>query len=179
MIETRLGTGRLIVRRWRDADREPYGAMSADPAVMEWLGGTRTRAESDAQIDRFEAGIEHCGHGVWALERKADGAFLGFSALAVTDHPQPVPQGVELGWRLARHAWGFGYATEAARALLVHGFERLGLDEILSFTAATNLRSQAVMRRIGLVRRPELDFDHPTFEEGHTLRQHVVWGSRR
>ena len=174
-----IETDRLILRRWRDADRDPYGAMSADPAVVDWLGGTQTRAESDAQIDRFEARIEQLGHGVWALERKADGAFLGFSALAVTDHPPPVPQGVEVGWRLAHHAWGFGYATEAARALLVHGFERLGLDEILSFTAATNLRSQAVMRRIGLAPRPDLDFVHPALAEGHPLRPHVVWAARR
>ncbi len=175
MIETE----RLILRRWRESDREPYGAMSADPAVMDWLGGTRPRGESAAQIDHFEARIEQHEHGVLALERKADGEFLGFAALAVTDCPPPVPQGVEVGWRLARHAWGFGYATEAARALLVHGFEHLGLDEIVSFTAATNLRSQAVMRRIGLERRPDLDFDHPAFAEGHPLRAHVVFAARR
>jgi RimJ/RimL family protein N-acetyltransferase len=174
-----IETGRLILRRWRDADRDPYGAMSADPAVMDWLGGTRGRAESDAQIDRFEAQLEERGHGVLALERKADGAFLGFAALAVTDHPPPVPQGVEVGWRLARHAWGFGYASEAGLALLADGFERLGLDEIVSFTAAANLRSQAVMRRIGLVRRADLDFDHPLFEDGHPLRPHVVFAARR
>ena len=179
MIEPRLETGRLILRRWRDADRDPYAAMSADPAVMDWLDGTRSRAESDAQIDRFEAQLEQRGHGVLALERKADGAFLGFAALAVTDRPPPVPQGVEVGWRLARQVWGFGYATEAASALLVHGFEHLGLDEIVSFTAATNLRSQAVMRRIGLSRCPDLDFDHPAFAEGHPLRAHVVFAARR
>ena len=179
MIDPGLETGRLILRRWREADRDPYAAMSADPAVMDWLDGTRSRAESDARIDRFEAQLEQRGHGVLALERKADGAFLGFAALAVTDCPPPVPQGVEVGWRLARHAWGFGYATEAARPLLIHGFEHLGLDEIVSFTAAANLRSQAVMRRIGLERHPDLNFDHPTFAEGHPLRPHVVYAARR
>ena len=178
MIEQSLETARLILRRWRAADREPYAAMSADPAVMDWLGGTRGRDESNAQIDRFEAQLEERGHGVLALEGKADGAFLGFAALAVTDHPPPVPQGVEVGWRLARHAWGFGYASEAGSALLAHGFEALGLDEIVSFTAAANLRSQAVMRRIALSPDPARDFDHPTFTGGHPLRRHVVYAAR-
>ncbi len=174
-----IETGRLILRRWREADRDPYAAMSADWAVMDWLGGTRNRAESDAQIDRFEAQFQKLGHGFFALERKSDGAFLGFAALTVTDRPPPVPQGVEVGWRLAGYAWGFGYATEAAQRLLSFGFQSLGLKEIVSFTAATNLRSQAVMRRIGLTHRPELDFEHPAFPAGHPLHPHVVYGAAR
>ena len=179
MIETRLETGRLILRRWRGADRDPYAAMSADPAVMDWLGrAPMTRAESDAQIDRFEAEFEQLGHGFFALERKPDGVFLGFVALAPIPHGPPRPRGYEIGWRLARPAWGFGYATEAARVLLRYGFEQLELPEIVSFTAATNLRSQAVMRRIGLHRRPDLDFDHPALAEEHPLRPHLVFGTR-
>ena len=92
--------------------------------------------------------------------------------------PAPAPAGVEIGWRLARHAWGSGYASEAAAAVLKDGLERVGLSEILSFTARSNVRSQAVMRRIGLKRRPDLDFDHPGLAADHPLRPHIVWSTR-
>jgi RimJ/RimL family protein N-acetyltransferase len=175
MIETE----RLILRRWRDADREPYAAMSADPQVMDWLGrAPMTRAESDAQIDRFEAQFETLGHGFFALERKADGAFLGFIALAPVPPGPPRPEGCEIGWRLARPAWGHGYATEGARALLAHGFTHLKLPEIISFTARTNLRSQAVMQRIGLAHDPARDFNHPALATDDPLRPHVVYFKR-
>ena len=176
MIETE----RLILRRWREEDRAPFAAMSADPEVMSWLGrGPMTRAESDAQIDRFEAQFANLGHGFFALQRKDDDAFLGFIALAPIHFGPPRPQGHEIGWRLARAAWGHGYATEAARALLEFGFAELKLPEIVSFTAATNLRSQAVMRRIGLTHDPARDFDHPALAQGDPLRPHVVYAARR
>ena len=176
MIETE----RLILRRWRDEDREPYAAMSADSEVMYWLGqAPMTRAQSDAQIDRFAAQFDQLGHGFFALERKADGAFLGFAALAPIPLGPPRPEGYEIGWRLARGAWGHGYATEAAIPLLAFGFAQLKLAEIVSFTARTNLRSQAVMRRIGLEPDPARDFDHPALAEGDPLRPHVVYFARR
>lgn len=176
MIETE----RLILRRWRPEDREPYAAMSADPEVMDWLGQPpMTRAQSDAQVDRFEAQFEQLGHGFFAVERKADGAFLGFAALAPIPPGPPRPEGCEIGWRLARQAWGNGFATEAAIALLDFGFEQLKLAEIVSFTARTNLRSQAVMRRIGLIPDPAQDFDHPALADGDPLRGHVVYVGRR
>ena len=175
MIETE----RLILRRWRDSDRAPHAALSADPEVMNWLGGTlMTRAQSDAQIDRFETEIAELGHGVLAIERGGDGVFLGFVALSPIRHPPPVPTGMEIGWRLARHAWGAGYASEAARAVLRDGLDRVGLAEVLSFTAGTNVRSRAVMQRIGLRRRPELDFDHPALAADHPLRAHVVYSTQ-
>lgn len=176
MIETE----RLILRRWRVADREPWAAMSADPEVMRWLGrAPMSRAESDAQIDRFEAQLGQLGHGFLALERRADGAFLGFVALAPIPPGPPRPAGHEIGWRLARGAWGHGYATEGARALLAFGFETLKLPEIVSFTARANLASQAVMRRIGLVADPARDFDHPGLAEDDPLRPHVVFALGR
>ena len=175
MIETE----RLILRRWLDRDREPYAAMSADPDVMDWLGGNlMTRAQCDAQIDRLQSEFDLLGYGCLVVERKDDGAFLGFVALAAIRHEPPAPAGVEIGWRLARHAWGSGYASEAAAAVLKDGLERVGLSEILSFTARSNVRSQAVMRRIGLKRRPDLDFDHPGLAADHPLRPHIVWSTR-
>lgn len=173
-----IETERLILRPWREADREPYAAMSADPEVMRWLGrGPMSRVESDAQLDRFEAGADPRGLGFLAAERRGDGALLGYIALAPIPFEPAIPQGWEIGWRLARPYWGEGYASEGAAALLAHGFAA-GLAEVLSFTATSNLRSQAVMRRIGLRRRPELDFEHPRLSVGDSLRSHVVCGLR-
>jgi ribosomal-protein-alanine N-acetyltransferase len=174
-----IETERLVLRRWLDRDREPYAAMSADPEVMDWLGGgIRTRAQSDAQIDRFLARHDALGYGFLAIERKADAAFLGFVGLDIADVAPAGPNGIEIGWRLARHAWGCGYATEAAHPVLEDALGRLGLADVLSFTARSNIRSQAVMRRIGLNPRPDLDFDHPRLAVDHPLRPHVVWSTR-
>ena len=174
MIETR----RLILRRWREADRGPYAAMMADPAVAGWLGGVISRAEADRQIDRVEAGFERLGIGGFAVERRSDGALLGSCGLGPINLGAPAPQGVEVGWRLMRAAWGCGYATEAATAALRDGFERLALAEILAFTARTNLRSQAVMARLGLTRDPTLDFDHPGLAASDPLCRHLVYRAR-
>ena len=175
MIETQ----RLILRRWRAADRAPFAAMSADPEVMDWLGGTTGEAQSEAVIDAIEARFERLGYGRFAIERKDDGAFLGFAGLAPAHESKPVPEGLEIGWRLIRAAWGHGYATEAAQAALDDGFTRVALAEILAFTAESNLRSQAVMDRLNMIRDPTRDFDHPALAEDHPLRRHVVYVARR
>jgi ribosomal-protein-alanine N-acetyltransferase len=175
----RLGTERLLLREWRDADREPFAAMNADPRVMEHFPSTLTLAESDALIDRIEDRWRRDGHGLWAVERTEDSAFLGFTGLAGADGSPGVPPFVEIGYRFAVEAWGHGYATEAARAAVGWGFGVLGLDEIASWTAISNLRSQAVMRRIGMTHDPADDFDHPRLPEGHRLRRHVMYRLRR
>jgi RimJ/RimL family protein N-acetyltransferase len=173
-----IETPRLILRRWRAADREPYAAMLADPEVADWLGGVVTRAEADARIDASEAAFERFGFGRFALERRADGQLVGYCGLMRAAEVEPVPPGLEIGWALVRGAWGRGYAAEAAEAVLADGFTSLGLSEILAFTAETNLRSQAVMRRLGMVRTPERDFDHPNLAEDHPLRRHIVFVAR-
>jgi RimJ/RimL family protein N-acetyltransferase len=175
MLEAMITTSRLILRPWRETDREPYVAMMADPEVGYWLGGTRAREVALADIERWDAVIARDGFGFFALERKADGAFLGAAALLVLPADRPPGPCHELGWRLAREAWGFGYATEAARALLDEGFERLNLSEILAFTATSNLRSRAVMERLGMRRDESRDFDHPALAPDHPLRRHVVY----
>ena len=159
-----IHTSRLLMRRWAPGDREPFAAMNADPVVMEHFPSLLTRGESDALVDRIEAGLEEHGFGLWALEVVDSGEFVGFTGLSVPGfrapwmaaRHQPV---VEVGWRLARSAWGRGYATEAARAATEHAFHTLGLPEVVSFTTVGNARSQAVMRRLGMVRLAT--YDHP------------------
>lgn len=175
MIETE----RLILRQWRDADRDPFAALNADPKVMLHFPATLTRQESDAAVDRQIAGIAAHGHGFWAVERKADGAFLGFTGTKATGPDYPLDGRPEVGWRLARHAWGAGYASEAARASLAHAFALIDAGEIVAFTPTTNTPSQAVMKRIGMARAEHLDFDHPALPEGHRLRRHIVYALRR
>lgn len=174
-----IGTERLILRNWKPSDLAPWAAMNADPEVMEHFPATLSRAEAEAVAHSLQSAIDHQGWGFWAVERRDDGAFLGFTGLKAVPERVPFAPAVEIGWRMARHAWGAGYASEAARAALAHGFEVLKLPRIVSFTATTNLRSQAVMERIGMTRRPDLDFDHPALPRGHRLEQHVVWASER
>ncbi|NBB16734.1 GNAT family N-acetyltransferase [Caulobacter sp. SLTY] len=174
MIETE----RLILRDWRSEDLEPWAAMNADPKVMRYFPAVLTRPEAEAVMVRAQAHIDEHGFGFWAVERKADRLLLGFTGLKTLAPDNPLAPGVEAGWRLSRHAWGQGYASEAARASLAHGFGPLGLKSIVAFTATDNLPSQAVMTRIGMIRRKDLDFDHPALPKGHPLERHVVWEAR-
>jgi len=171
----RLETDRLVLREWREEDRAPFAAMNADPRVAEFLSRPLDRAESDAFVDRIVNHWADDGHGLWAVERREDGRFIGFVGLAVPNFAAAFTPCVEVGWRLAPEAWGHGYATEAAREALRFGFEELGLAEIVSFTVPSNARSRAVMERIGLTRDPADDFLHPNLPEGHRLRQHVLY----
>jgi len=163
-----IATKRLLLRQWRDEDLEPFAALNADPVVMEHFPATMAREASDAFADHNRERIAERGWELWAVE--ADGAFIGFVGL---NEPDFMP-GVEIGWRLARGAWGKGYATEAARAAAAYAFEELRLPEIVSFTATTNLRSQRVMERIGMTRDPAGDFDHPRVADPR-LRRHVLY----
>jgi RimJ/RimL family protein N-acetyltransferase len=172
---TDLATDRLLLRQWRDSDREPFAALNADPAVMEHFPGLQTREQSDALIDRNIPEIDKRGWGLWALEVKDTGEFIGFTGLSVPSFEEHFTPAVEVGWRLVKGAWGNGYATEAARASLAHGFGPGGLDEIVSFTATTNLPSQRVMQRIGMTHDEAGDFDHVRLPAGHRLQRHVLY----
>ncbi len=169
-----LVTPRLRLRRWRDADREPFAAMNADPEVMEFFPALQSRAASDASIDAWQAQFETQGWSNWAAELAASGEFIGFVGLSVPRRTLPCSPCVEIGWRLARPFWGQGLASEGARATLGAGFERIGLAEIVSFTALANRRSRAVMERIGM-RNAHQDFEHPGVPEGHALRLHCLY----
>ena len=172
---TELTTDRLLMRQWRESDREPFAALNADPAVMEHFPSPQTREQSDALIDRNSSAIDERGWGLWALEVRETGRFIGFTGLSVPSFEAHFMPAVEIGWRLAKEAWGNGYASEAARAALAHGFGPGGLDEIVSFTATPNVPSQRVMQRIGMVHDEPGDFDHPRIADGHRLQRHVLY----
>lgn len=153
-------TRRLVLRAFTDADREPFAALNADPEVVRHLQGPLSRERSEAFVDRIAACWRERGYGLWAVGLRSSDQFLGYTGLWPADF-LPSGPGVEVGWRLARTAWGRGYAPEAAREALRFGFEEVGLPEIVSFTAAGNTASLRVMDKIGLRRDPSRDFDHP------------------
>jgi len=174
-----LTTERLVLRRWRESDREAFAHLNADPEVMRHFLRPLSREESDAFVDRIEARFEERGYGLWAVERRADEAFLGFTGLAYQTFEAPFTPCVEVGWRLDTFAWGHGYTSEAGREALRFGFEEAGLDEIVSFTSPGNVASVRVMERIGMRRDPAGDFDYPNMPAGHPLRRHVLYRLRR
>ena len=174
-----IRTDRLLLRRWRDADRDPFAALNADPAVMEHMQGLMPRERSDDFVDRIEAHWEEHGWGLWAVEVAGVAPFVGYVGLWPADYLAPGV--VEVGWRLAREHWGHGYATEAAGEALRVGFSDVGLPEIVSFTVPQNVRSRRVMERIGLMRDPSRDFDHPRVDPVvyPQLVRHVFYRLRR
>jgi RimJ/RimL family protein N-acetyltransferase len=167
-------TPRLSLRQWLDRDRAPFAALNADPQVMRHFPALLTREQSDAMVDRLHERLSAEGYGLWAVEVRATGAFLGFVGLSVPRWDAAFAPCTEIGWRLARWAWGQGYATEAAQAALATAFGPAGLSEVVSFTPAGNVRSRRVMERLGMKRDPAEDFDHPLLTDG-PLRRHVLY----
>ena len=179
---SRIETDRLILRRWIDADREPFARINADSRVMEFIGPPLTPAASDALIHRARDHFDRHGFGPWAAELKDTGTLIGFVGLVVPSFEAHFTPCVEIGWRLAYEYWGLGLATEAAREALRVGFDEFGLNEVVSFTTVGNARSRRVMEKLGMTRNPADDFDHPRVPEGSPLRPHVLyrllkWGS--
>jgi ribosomal-protein-alanine N-acetyltransferase len=170
-----LRTERLWLRAWRPEDREPFAALNADPIVMEHYPSTLTREESDALVDRIEARFDLHGWGLWAVEIVETGEFAGYVGLTPQTFDVHFTPAVEVGWRLAHEFWGRGYAPEGGQAALEYAFDVIGLEEVVSFTSVTNVRSQRVMQKIGMTRDPADDFDHPALPEGDPLRPHVLY----
>ena len=169
-----LRTARLVLRRWREEDLAPFATMNADPRVMEFFPAALTREESDRLVrERVLPQFERRGYGPWAVEVPGVTPFAGFVGLLEHTFPAWFTPCVEVGWRLDARHWGRGYATEGARAALAYGFAVAGLEEIVSMTALTNVRSIAVMRRLGMA--PAGQFDHPGVPPGHALRPHVLY----
>ena len=160
MAEVVAETARLRLRTWRDGDREEFSRQLNTSAVMRWLGGVQDEAASMAAFDRWEALQRAHGHTFWIVERKSDGALLGFCGLKRVNSPggEALHGEFEVGWRLREDAWGRGYAKEAAIAALDLAFGRFRAPHVVALTVPGNTDSQGLMRRLGMVRRDDLDF---------------------
>jgi RimJ/RimL family protein N-acetyltransferase len=170
-----LHTARLVLRRWRNEDREPFARLNADPVVMEHFPAPLSREESDDFVDRIEADFEVQGYGLWTVELPGVAPFIGFVGLNIAKFDAHFTPALEVGWRLDRPFWGFGYATEGGRAALRFAFDELGVEEVVSFTTVRNERSRRVMERLGLCRDPGDDFEHPNVPVGHRIRPFVLY----
>lgn len=159
-------TQRLILRSWRDGDTDAFEAACNTPAVTRYLGGLQTRDQIEAAAARIRQCEADHGFCFWAVERQADGAFLGFCGLKrmnAAGAPEVMQGRPEIGWRLREDAWGQGYAKEAAAAALGLAFGRFGLDQVYAITLAGNAASWGLMKRLGMTARPDLDFDMPGY----------------
>lgn len=156
-----LTTERLILRHWRESDREPFARLNADPHVMEFMPNVLLKQESDALAGRIETHFERHGFGLCAVELRRSGAFVGFIGLNVPLFKAACTPCVEVGWRLAAEYWNQGLATEGAREIVGYGFDVLGLEELVSFTVPANFKSRRVMEKLGMTHEPRDDFDHP------------------
>ncbi|NNL67045.1 MAG: GNAT family N-acetyltransferase [Myxococcales bacterium] len=172
-----MRTERLLLRAWRESDLEPFARLNADPVVMEHFPAPLGRTGSDELARRIGTGIERDGYGLWAVETP-DLPFAGYVGLAAPRFEAHFTPAVEVGWRLAREAWGRGYATEGARAAVAYGFGTLGLSEIVSFTVPRNVRSRRVMEKLGMTHDPADDFDHPALLADERMRRHVLYRLR-
>lgn len=173
-MDTIIETPRLILRKWREGDIEPFARLNADQQVMEFFLKTLSREETLGFYQRIQEEFTARGYGLYAVERKDDRAFIGYVGLHYFDFEASFAPGVEIGWRLMAGAWGQGYATEAASACLEYAREQLHLEQVYSFTTLTNKRSERVMQKIGLQRLGE--FGHPLVAPSHPLYRHVLYG---
>jgi RimJ/RimL family protein N-acetyltransferase len=170
-----LTTERLILRRWKDSDREPFAEINADPRVMEYFPGCLTREDSDRFIDDIESHFDNRGFGLFATELKSEEKLIGFIGLHVASFQAHFTPCVEIGWRIAASYWGRGLATEGSREVIRFAFERLRLESLVSFTAPGNIASRRVMEKLGMTTDPAEDFDHPKLPPGHRLRRQVLY----
>ena len=170
-----LRTERLLLRRWTDEDRGDLACIHADPEVMRHRFAPLSRQESDEFIDQNETSFEAHGFGLWAVERLHDHRLIGFTGLGISDFGAPFCPAIDLGWTLARAAWGHGYASEGAAAALEFAFRELQLREVVAHTSQHNKRSRAVMQRLNMTHDPNDDFDGPWFEVGHPQRRFVLY----
>ncbi len=164
---------RIRLRPWREEDRDAFAAMNADPGVMRHFAKSLDRAESDSFMDRINAHQAEHGFSFWAIERHAEPGMIGLCGLARIPWEERFTPAVEIGWRLLPAHQRQGYAEEAARISLAHGFGPLELPEIVAFTIPDNLRSWGLMERLGMVR--DGSFDHPRLPEGHPMRRHLLY----
>lgn len=175
MSEIAVETERLILRGWRDADLKPFAAMCADPRVMDTLGPLMSEDEVAAMIGRVENIRREHGYTFWAVERREDGAFLGWCGVKPGPAGIPIEGEMEIGWRITADEWGKGYAREAAQATLDWVWANTDAPLVSAITSTGNHRSWGLMERIGMVRALDEDFDHPNVPDGSPLKRHVTY----
>ena len=173
-MQTKIETNRLYLRQWQKMDLEPFSKMNSDKDVMEYFPKLLSKEESDAMASKCQSLIEERGWGIWAVSLKDSGAFIGFVGLHQPQYDFPFNPCIEIGWRLDKEFWGYGYATEAANAALKFAFEELELNEVVSFTSKINKRSQLVMQRLKM-KNTKKDFHHPAFEVADPLAEYVLY----
>lgn len=170
-----IETNRLILREWQEEDLEAFARINQDPQVMEHFPALLSIEETAAFIERINQHFRKHGFGLWAVVLKESEELIGFVGLNIPSFEAHFTPCVEIGWRLASQHWGKGYATEAAKAVLKTGFKKYGLKEIVSFTVPANKRSIRIMEKIGMVRDPKDDFEHPKLPKDHPLLVHVLY----
>lgn len=175
MAITELESARLLMRQWRDTDLDVFADMCADDRVMRYFPEPLSRLQSAGVIGRIRGHFAEFGFGLWSLERKDTGAFIGFTGLSTVGFDAPFTPAVEIGWRLAHDHWGLGFASEAAWTALRCGFGQVGLDEVVSYTPALNVPSEKVMQAIGMRRDAQGDFEHPALPAEHRLQPHRLY----
>ena len=174
-MQIEFETERLVFRKWRGEDASAFAAINQDEKVIEFLRGSMSLKECEDFISETNRRIKKYGFGLWAVELKENGELIGFIGFNIPDFEAPFMPAVEIGWRLSSQHWGKGYATEGARAVLKIGFKKFLLKEIVAFTAEKNLRSIAVMGRLGMIRDIAGDFNHPKLPLNHLLSRHILY----
>lgn len=174
-----IETDRLILRRWRDSDVEPFYAMGQDADVMRYLGPAMSREDCAAAVERMNALADRTGSCFWAVERRADGAFIGFCGIKDGPAETPIADLPEIGWRLSRDAWGQGLAREGAQACLDQAWATTAVSHVYAITVPANTRSWGLMERLGMARVAGGDFDHPDVPAGHALQRHLTYRATR
>jgi RimJ/RimL family protein N-acetyltransferase len=169
-----IQTERLILRQWRDSDRQSFARLNADPLVMKHFPETLTRAQSDAQIDRFRDSINRLGYGFFSVQLRSSPECIGFIGVNFSESGLPFAPCSDIGWRLSRAHWGRGYATEGAKASMDFVFQEMGVQEIVSITPVSNVASERVMQKIGLTKQSP-NFIHPGLKQGHHLAEHLLY----
>jgi len=169
-----LKTNRLLLRQWTEQDFFPFSEMCSDPDVMEFFPKLQTQQESFEMAKKIQSLINDRGWGLWAMEIPEQHKFIGFVGLHTPSDRMPFSPCVEIGWRLSKHHWGKGYATEAANESLRYAFDTLNLNEVVSFTTLANSRSQTVMQKIGMHDSGQ-NFMHPDIDASHPYCEHVLY----
>lgn len=170
-----IETARLVLRPWTEADKPAFHDIINTPAMMAHFGGVVPRAQIDALIDAQMICQARDGHCMWAVDTR-EGELAGICGMRVGGYSDtPVPHVLEIGWRIGERWWGQGIAREAAEASLAWGWTHTDWDMVAAWTNEGNTQSWGLMERLGMARRPELDFQHPKYTDADPLGAMIVY----